>query len=192
MEINIFKDLAKAVSAFGDAIGRIGDGVKHLVVLGAEGYDAARRRRIDRRLRNMSADVSAIAGALRTMAQHIREYVTLLNRPSPDNVRPAKVGEFERRWKLLRTEARRLERSTETIRRRLAQERSDFFLRQDCDELKKSLAKPGDAIAPIVASLYPPFSTDVLDETATGIERLAEELEGRRFGLNLYIEGHTP
>ncbi|WP_166656241.1 hypothetical protein [Paraburkholderia sp. BL10I2N1] len=100
MEIKPFKDLVEAVGSAGDALAKITDGIKHLVVAGVEGYDAVKERRAQARLFVVSSG-SVDQGIINvSVTSRIRDYSENQERRSDERSRDwAQVLEnVERRY----------------------------------------------------------------------------------------------
>lgn len=79
--INILKDLVEAIGAAGDAAKKLADGIKHLVVTGVEGYDAASARITYARLVDISKATTDLAVSQQVLVVETLEQY--LDRPDP-------------------------------------------------------------------------------------------------------------
>ncbi len=74
MEIRPIKALIEAISAACDAISKLADAVKHVVVIGVEGYDAARARMAYAELLDASVECNRLLDYQGVLTGRLRNY----------------------------------------------------------------------------------------------------------------------
>src|SRR5262249_16821688 len=129
--IALLKELVEAIGAAGDALKKLTDGLKHLVVTGVGGYDAAKARIVHARIVETRAMPSSLVASQFMMAKSLEEYVA----------RAPKSDEQERQsaWSALVERMRHvLERVLELLGR-VREDRSDFVLEPAYAKLVETL-----------------------------------------------------
>ena len=180
--IALLKELVEAIGAAGDSLKMLVDGLKHLVVTGASGYDAAKARLVHGRLVETSALATSLVASQMMMAQSLQDYVRLA----------PKSDEFlrQRAWELLVDRMRHvLERVLELLGR-VREDRSDFVLEPAYNKLVQALTARS-ALLQRLLSIPPPTSPDELAlvrEAANRYAVLIRELVNARDEMNTYLK----
>jgi hypothetical protein len=177
-ELLLYKELAGAIGAAGDAVTKIVDGIKHLVVTGVSGYDyvAAARER------NQLVEISARATNLqaRHQARVVRDLDEYLNKPNPNALD----------WYAVKEGITYVMESMKELLDDVGKERSDFVLEAAYAKLLETTSARVSLLSR-VSSLPPPSSIeekDALRQLSAEYRRLLSAFREAIEQLNLYLK----
>ncbi len=176
--IAIFKDAVGAVGAAGDAIAKITDGVRHLVVTGVSGYKYVSAEREYNRLRDISARGTNLAGIQQqAIVRSIDEY---LAKPDPTAAD----------WDFIRLRIQQVIVDVKRLLDDVRTERSDFVLEEAYGKLGDSLGSRSIMLDKI-SRLPQPITQQERDEVAKlnkEYKRLLANFRAAIEQLNLYLK----
>ena len=182
MEISLLKDLVDAIGAAGDAIAKIADGFKHLVVTGVGGIDAARARATYGRLLNQSASLAALNFDQHALAGKLRSYVH--EAPGLDPAARQKL------WRAAILDVAAVLSSLTERLGALRDERSEFVLEPAFDRLSRLCGNPGSLLQWLLDRDSPesPDELRLVSEVAVCYARMVTEVDRARGEMNAYIK----
>ncbi len=181
-KLAVLKEAIDAVGAAGDAIAKLTDGIKHLVVTGAQGYDYVSAQREYARLKDLSARSRSLIMEQRVhVVENIDEYLQL-SAPTQDDWRRVaeKLGSTLKDVNALLTDVQN--------------ERSDLVLEDAYAKLSSSLAARANLLGKL-AAMDPPVSPEeraMLQTLQEKYQVLLKNFEAAIEELNLYIKQHKP
>lgn len=182
ISLSVLKDLADAIGSAGDAVAKIADGIKHLVVTGVEGYDATKDR--ISRLRILDASVRATRLSISQIAMHDElESFVIRQEQQDDQDRTAE-------WQAVLDATDPVLEEVLTLVDCLDKERSDFVLEPAYVQLRESLAARQRLLAEL-RRMPPPASPEEVRLARKVSERydvLIREVRRARDEMNTYIK----
>jgi hypothetical protein len=176
--INLFKNAIESVGAAGDAIAKLTDGIKHLVVTGTEGYDYVAARRDYNHLKELSVkstDTFLTQGQV--VVRGLDNYLSLQN-PTPQD------------WYEFTDELDFVLIKVQMLLNDVRAERSDFVLEEAYKKLGASLGMRS-AILSRFSELPPPVTPEekaALRSLGKEYRRLLANFEEAITQLNLYLK----
>lgn len=180
--INLFKDAVEAIGATGDAIAKLTDGIKHLVIAGADGYNYVSAERERDRLIRLSARATDLGSInQQIVVRSIDEYLMMSN--------PSKAD-----WDAVNEGIRNVIQGVKGLLDDVRNERSDFVLEESYSKLVSTLGSRALLIDKL-ASLPAPSTVEERAELARiNIEykRLLANFKEAISELNAYLKHKKP
>ena len=178
IELAIYKELIDAIGAAGDAIIKIVDGVKHLVVTGTSGYNYIAAERERNRLVEISARATNLQA--RHQARVVRDIDEYLCKPKP--------GPLD--WYAITEGIARVIKNIKELLDDVGSERSDFVLESAYAKLLETMSARVSLLSR-VSELPPPSSNeerDALGQLNSQYKRLLDSFREAIEQLNIYLK----
>jgi len=177
-ELVLYKELIDAISAAGDAITKIVDGIKHLIVTGASGYNYVAAERERKRLVEISARATNLQA--RHQARVVRDLDEYVNKPNPNPLD----------WYAVKDGIAYVIENIKELLDDVGKERSDFVLESAYSKLLETMGARVSLLTRI-SKLNPPNTReekDALRELNSKYNRLLSSFREAIEQLNLYIK----
>lgn len=182
-KIAILKQFVDLVGATGDAMKKITDGFKHLVVAAVQAYDATKARALHARLIEVSELATSLIIVQSTLPETLGAYAG----------RAHELTDAERRstWRTVvgRTQPV-LERVKTLLEKPREQNDTDFVAEPAYVKLREALEARSTLLQKLMAIDPPatPAELDVVRDAAMRYGRLIQELNAARDELNTYVK----
>jgi hypothetical protein len=176
--LNVYKDAIDAIGAAGDAIAKLTDGVKHLVVTGAQGYDYVAAKRDHDRLRDISARATDLAYSHNAVVISSIDAYLALKHPTPGD------------WHVITEGTQRVIDSVKVLLDDVRNERSDFVLEDAYGKLAGSLQSRGLLLGKLAKLPAPKTAQEraALRQLNAKYKVLLANFEAAIAELNLYLK----
>jgi hypothetical protein len=175
-KVLILKEIVEVLGAAGDSIAKVTDGIKHMIITGASGYDSVKARNTLSRLRDISARTSDLMTVQRIRVLNpIEEY---LSHPDPS------------RWPGVTDGLDEVLIKVKDVLGDVKKERSDFVLEAEYERMLVALSGRENILQKLM-QIEPPTSPEelsILREVHMEYERLVHNLREAKFALNEYIK----
>lgn len=180
--INLFKDAVEAVGAAGDAIAKITDGIRHLVVTGAEGYNYVAAERERDRLKRLSARATNLGSVKQQIVvRSIDEYLKKSNPSQAD-------------WDAVTDGIRNVIIGVKGLLDDVRNERSDFVLEESYSKFVSTLGSRA-LLLDKLENLPAPSTTEeraALAQINIEYKRLLTNFQEAITQLNAYLKQKKP
>lgn len=177
-KMNIFKEVIEALGAAGDAIAKLTDGIKHLVVTGNDGYEYISAKREHSRLIDLSARLSHLSGHYNIrVVESIDEYLKKENPTIYD-------------WYTVQAGIEKAITEVHSILQDVKEERSDFVLEEAYFTLSETINTRATLLSRLEA-IPQPAADEQLEDLRTINEKykiLIEKLNEAIKELNEYLK----
>lgn len=173
----LIRGIVETVGAAGDAIGKITDGVRKLVIAGDTGWQAISARQTRASLVELSANLTGLAAINR--AGTIPMLEAYIRQPSAQS------------WPLVTSQLGDVLSQVDSILNRLSKERSELVLQPAYAKLQNTLRARASLLAELQDSPAPLTKVE-LAELRTLLEKyrmLVAQIESARDELNEYVRG---
>ena len=178
MELVLYKEITDLVSAAGDAIINITDGIKHLVKTGASGLDYLSAKRDRDRLIRISARAANLAFVQQaSIVMNIDEYLKIKNPTDQD-------------WWIIQEGVNSVLKEIALLLEEMKSERSDFVLEEAYNLLLSSFQYRSSHLESIY-KLPPPTNKNerkALKNLNTEYKRLLKAFKDAIVQLNVYLK----
>jgi hypothetical protein len=183
--VELIAKLAELLGSAAEAISKFGDGIAHLVTLGAQGYDAAAARKAHSDLIQLRTDLEQLtAGANIPLIRSINEYVELqTGHPLADNV----AAEL---WRGIIQKVENAIKIVDALLKSVNSIRNDFVLEDAYRTIQVALHGRSSLLAQL-HSLAPPERQDELEALAKAgkeYQKLSDATQKASEQLATYIK----
>jgi hypothetical protein len=177
-ELVLYKELIGAIGAAGDAITKIVDGLKYLILTGASGYNYIAAERERKRLVEISARATNLQG--RHQAIVVRDLDEYLDKPHPSPLD----------WYAVKEGITYVIENIKALLDDVGKERSDFVLESAYSKLLETMSARVTLLSRI-SKLDPPNTTEekeALRELNSEYKRLLNSFREAIEQLNVYLK----
>lgn len=170
------KELAETVGAVGEALSKLTDGVKNLVVTGASGWDSVSARKTHSRLVALSADLTSLSVSQRITTLAALE--SFVDKPTSAT------------WQTFLTASDTVLLQANSLLEKLRQERSDFVLESSYQRLQQALGARVDLLSRLKTVKEPTAPAELAEVRSLlkAYRKLVVELEAAKDELNAYLK----